>query len=52
MNAWCELRETWPELRGAWRWAKITDAEFVKRAEQIGMGQQTLELVTEDVAMP
>jgi hypothetical protein len=52
MKAWCELREAWHALKGAWRWAKITDAEFVKRAEQIGRGQQARQLVTEDVAMP
>lgn len=49
MNAWCELREACLELRGAWRWAKITDAEFVKRAEQIDMGKQARELVAKDL---
>ena len=41
--------KAWFALRKAWVWAEITDAEFVERAEQIGMGQGRGELVAEDV---
>ena len=41
--------KAWFALRKAWMWAEITDAEFVERAEQIGMGRVARELVAEDV---
>lgn len=39
--------EAWLELREEWGWANISDAEFIERAEQIGMAQCARELVAE-----
>jgi hypothetical protein len=44
--------QAWFALRKAWMWAEITDAEFVERAEQIGMGRVARDLVAEDVTTP
>jgi hypothetical protein len=41
--------EAWFELRKAWVWAELTDAEFVERAEQIGMGRVARELIAKDL---
>jgi hypothetical protein len=44
--------KAWFALRKAWVWAEITDAEFVERAEQIGMGRVARELVVADATTP
>ena len=44
--------KAWFALRKASVWAEITDAEFVGRAEQIGMGRVARELVAKDVTTP
>jgi hypothetical protein len=52
MEAQRELREVWRQLRRAWEYAKITDAEFVERAEQIDMDRLAWDMVAKDLAMP
>jgi hypothetical protein len=37
------------ELREAWEWTEISDAEFADRAEQIGMGRQARQLISKDL---
>jgi hypothetical protein len=44
--------KAWFELRKAWVWAEITDAEFVERAKHIDMGRVARELVAADVTTP
>jgi len=47
-----DLREAWRQLRRAWECAKISDAEFVCRAEQMDMGRPAREMVAKDLAIP
>jgi len=44
--------KVWCELRKAWMWAEISNAEFIERAEQIGVGRVASELVAEDATTP
>jgi hypothetical protein len=39
----------WLELRKAWVCARISDSEFIERAEQTGMGRLARQLVAEDL---
>jgi hypothetical protein len=41
------VMKAWLELRTEWGWAITSDAEFIERAEQIGMGRCARELVAE-----
>jgi hypothetical protein len=41
--------KAWLELRKAWVFARISDAEFIERAEQTGVGRLARQLVAEDL---
>jgi hypothetical protein len=41
------VMKAWLELREEWGWAAISDAEFIERAEQIGMGRCAREVVAD-----
>ncbi|HET9689458.1 MAG TPA: hypothetical protein VFP79_20000 [Pseudolabrys sp.] len=43
------VKKAWLELREEWGWANISDAEFIERAERIGMGRYARELVAEEL---
>jgi hypothetical protein len=43
---------TWQQLKAAWTWAVISDAEFIRRAYAIGFGLEARELVKQDLETP
>jgi len=43
---------TWAQLKAAWAWAYISDAEFIRRAEAIGFGASARRYVEEDLETP